>query len=182
MDNNSQLKSKLFSTPMLKVFDFLLQHPDVELNDTEIDERIADVKKSAVNLALRSLSDLGIVERTNRGRMVFNKLIESPLTSHFRVASNLMQIKPLVDELIPLSIKIVLFGSMAAGANTSKSDYDLLIVTTQPDDVRKVARKYELSERLQLIVKSPEQMLTLEQDEPVFFRQVKEGIELWQRQ
>ena len=181
MDNNC-LKSRLFSTPLLKVFDFLLQHSDDELNDTEIAGRIVDAKKSAVNLALRSLSDLGIVARTSRGRMVFNKLIESPLTSHFRVVSNLMQIKPLVDEIIPLSIKVILFGSMAAGSNTSESDYDILIITTQPENIRKVARRSSLSERLQLIIKSPEQMLTLDQDEPVFFKQVKEGIVLWQRQ
>lgn len=182
MDNDNSLKSKLFSTPILKVLDFLLQHPDDELNDTEIAELIVDVKKSAVNIALRSLSDLGLVRRTSRGRMVFNKLIESPLTSHFRVVSNLMQVKPLVDELVQLSIKIILFGSRAAGSNTSESDYDILIITTQPENIRKIARTSNLSEKLQLIIKSPEQMLTLDQDEPVFFKQVKEGIVLWQRQ
>jgi predicted nucleotidyltransferase len=182
MDIDNTLKLQFFSTPLLKVWDYLLQHPEEELSDTEISARVSGVKKSAVNLALRRLAHFGLVRRTDRGRTIFNKLMESALTTRFRTVSNLLDIQPLLDELIPLSIKIVFFGSRADGSNNSKSDYDLLVVTSKRDDVHKIIRRSELSETLQVVIKTPEQMLTFDQDEPVFSKQVKEGIAVWEKE
>lgn len=181
MEKQNRLKKNLFSTPMLKVLDFLLQHPEVELNDTEIAGKLDTARKSAVNLALRKLASLGMINRVPRGRMVFNTLIESPIVTQLKVASNLMSISHIVEKIVPFSSRIVLFGSRADGTNDSESDFDLLVVTINEEETRRIIGKSPLAENIQLITKSPEQMLKFEEDEPVFSSQVKKGIVLWQR-
>jgi hypothetical protein len=181
MDNNP-LKFTLWSTPLLRVFDFMLDHSEEELIDAEIASRIESVKKSAVNIALRKLADLSIVERKRRGRMVFNKLIESPLVLRFKALSNMMSVQPLVDVLKPLCSRVIFFGSRSDGTNSLESDFDLYVVTSNEEKVWKEVRQSKLSERIQLIVKSPDQSLDLDRTEPVLYEQLKSGIVLWQQE
>lgn len=180
MDLN-KLTDTLFSTPILRVLEFLLRNPESELNDTEIAERVEGTRKSAVNLALRKLSELGIVTRSKRGRMIFNRLVDSALVQQLKRTSNLMAIQPLVDSLMPLCAKIVLFGSRSEGAHTSESDFDVLVVTTDESKVGRIVRRNALAEKLQIVIKSPENMLTFDADEKVLSKEVKKGIVLWQR-
>ena len=181
MDNKSTAEMVLFSTPVLRVLAFLLEHIDEELIDTEIANRIEGVQKSAVNVALRRLAKIGVVERTPRGRMVFNRPVVSPMVVHLAVARNLAAIDAIVREIAPLCLRIVLFGSRAEGPGTSESDYDLFVVTAEEGKVRRFVRRNRLAESIQLVVKSPEDMLTFEKDEPVFAEEIKKGIILWQR-
>ena len=181
MEIVNSLKYALLSTPLLKVLDFLLQHPDLELNDTEISGHFNAVGKSAVNLALRRLAGLGLVVRTPRGRMMFNRLVDSPLALELKVASNLMAIQPLTESLKGLCMKIVLFGSRSQGAHTSESDYDLFIVTSNVKAALKVISKDPLAELIQPVIKTPEEALTFEVDEPALAGEVREGSILWQR-
>lgn len=178
---DKDLKNVLFSTPILMVLDFLLQHPETELNDTEIAARVEGARKSAVNLALRKLAMLGIVSRLYRGRMVFNKLVDSALTQQLKQTSNLMALQPLVDVLAPLCTKIVLFGSRSDGTHTSESDYDLLVVAGDATKVEKITRRSALADKVQLLIKSPEQMLTFHEDERVLFKEVGKGVVLWEK-
>lgn len=174
------LASALFSTPLLKVLGYIMGHPGEESTDTEIASRAEGVKKSAVNIALRKLGDLGIVSRARRGRMVFNRLISSPLIKHLTIAHNLAQVDPLVLAIGPFCSRVVLFGSRAEGTSTSESDYDLFVITTEEGKVQRLVRRSGIAEKVQLIVKSPEDMLTFEKDKPVFAEQVRKGIALWQ--
>lgn len=182
MEIADNLKKTLFSTPLLKVLDFLLQHPDLELNDTEISGHFNAVGKSAVNLALRKLAGLGLVVRTPRGRMMFNRLVDSPLTQELKVASNLMAVQPLIENLKALCIKIVLFGSRSQGTHTSDSDYDLFIVASNLKAVLKTISKDSLTEIIQPVIKTPEQALTFKSDEPVLSGEIKEGKVIWERE
>lgn len=180
MDKPLPARAALFSTPMLKVLDFLLQHPDLKLIDTEIAGRLMDVRKSAVNLALRKLASMGLVERTPRGNMVFNKLVENPITDEFKILSNLLAIDPLVEQLKQYSVRIVLFGSRADGSHHSESDFDLFIVTAQDKKVLSAIGKDVLAERIQAVIKNPEQMLTFADDDPALYKEMKKGRVLWE--
>jgi predicted nucleotidyltransferase len=182
MDKKNLCRDALFSTPLMRVLDFFLQHPDLELSGTEIAAQTKGIRKSAVGLALQRMEKLGLTRRVARGRMVFNSIRDSALIDAMKVASNLAALAPLVERLSPISHRIVLFGSRAAGTHTSESDFDLLIVTSEEDEVYRTIKKDLLAERIQAIVKSPEQTLTLDRDEPALAGQVKEGITLWERE
>lgn len=182
MEHGSKTKQVLFSNPVLKVLDFLLSNSEQELIDAEIAARIKSVKKSAINVALRRLSESGITSRTRRGRMVFNRLKETPLVLHLKIVSNLVLLQPLVDTMAPKSSKIILFGSRGDGTNNSKSDFDLFVISKEDSTLKKSVRLSPLAEIVQLIIKTPEQMLTFEQEEPVLYEQIKKGIPLWQKE
>jgi predicted nucleotidyltransferase len=180
MEKALTVKGVLFSTTILKVFDFLLQHPELELIDTEIAGRLMDVRKSAVNVALRKLAAIGFVQRTPRGNMTFNKLFDNPIIDEFKILSNLMAIDPLVEKIKRYCMKIVLFGSRANGTHTSDSDYDLLIVTSDDKKIFAAIKKDPLAELLQPVIKSPQEMLTFSDDEPALYREIKKGRVLWE--
>ncbi|MFH0799020.1 MAG: nucleotidyltransferase domain-containing protein [Pseudomonadota bacterium] len=181
MVNKPHTWKRLFSTPKLRVLDFLLQHPDLELNDTEITARIKGVERSAVNMSLRELARMGLVERAARGNMAMNRLIESPFVHALKIASNLMLVQDLVERLKPQSSRIILFGSRAMGDNTSESDSDLFVVSDEAAAVMKIARKFEHEEKLQIVVKSNAEWLSLPQDDGVLYETIRRGILIWER-
>ena len=181
MERRLTAKKALCSTPLHKVLDFMLQHPELELCDTEIAGQFNDVGKSAVNIALRKLAAAGLVGRTARGSMVLNRLIDSPLTAELRIASNLIALHPLIDRLSSLCIRIVLFGSRADGSHTSESDYDLYIVSSEEKSILGIIGKDVLAERIQPVIKTPEQALSFDADEPALSVEVKRGKVLWER-
>lgn len=181
MDKRSNARKALCSTPLHKVLDFMLQHPELVLSDTEIAGEFTDVGKSAVNVAIRKLEAIGFVERTSRGTMMLNRLIDSPITAELRIASNLLALQPLIGKLSGLCLKIILFGSRADGAHTSESDYDLFIVSPEMDAVLKAIGKDALAERIQPVIKTPEQALSFDADEPALSAEVKKGKVLWEK-
>lgn len=175
------LHEALFNTPLWKVLHHLLQNPELELRDTEISLIVRSARKSAINVALRRLADQGFITRRLLGRQAFNKLNESPLITHLKIISNIVAIQDLTDKLKPLCSKIVLFGSRAEGAHTSESDFDIFVVTQEGDKVNKLIRKSVLEEKIQLISKTPEEMLTFDKDEPALRDEIKKGIVLWEK-
>jgi len=181
MEKDIDIRSTVFSTTLQKVLDFMLQHPDLELNDTEISGRISGARKSAVNMALRRLAELGLIERTPRGRMNFSRLIENTLTTELKVLSNMLAISEFTEDIKPFSSKVVLFGSRADGTHTSESDFDMLIVTSVEDRVLKAIKKCPIGEMIQPLIKRPEQMLTFDKDEPALSKEIKKGKVLWER-
>jgi len=181
MEMKKDLHSALFSTTLLKVLDFLLQHPDAELNDTEISAEVRTAKKSAVNVALRRLAELGLVTRTPRGKMNFNRLTDNAVTEELRITSNLIALSALVERLKPVSDRIVLFGSRADGTHTSESDFDLLIVASDEKAVLKAIKKDVRAEAIQPLIKAPDEMLSFDADEPALSLEVKKGKVLWER-
>lgn len=168
----------LFSNPIWTVLDYLLQNPEIESTDIEISRNIKQAKKSAVNIALRKLAAADLTKRKHRGRMVFNKLCDSPLITQLKIASNIIHIQPYVKKIARNCIKIILFGSRAYGIHTSESDFDLFIVTT---DLNRIFTNTNMIDKVQLIQKTSDQMLTLNKDEPVLYNEIKKGIVLWEK-
>jgi predicted nucleotidyltransferase len=175
------LKNQLFSTPLLRVFEFLLERPDLELCDAEIIAQVGGAKRAAVHLALTRLGRMGIVKRTQRERRCYNTLeLRNAWIPFFKIASDILSIAPLVEHLKQHVSRIVLFGSRAEGTSRHDSDYDLAIVSQEPDAVRRVADDFELAERLQLIVKTPQEMLELDAREPALATRIRKGVVLWE--
>lgn len=181
MDSKLKLDDILFSTPFWRVLNFLLQHPDQELMDSEISPQIEKVKKSAVNVALRRLKEIGFIDRHMRGRQAFNRLVNSLLVTHLKIVSNIVEIKPLTDRMISYCFKIVLFGSRADGTNMTDSDFDIFVVTDNKDEINKLVRKNYPKGQIQLIAKSNEEMLTFQEESPVLRHQIEKGIVLWEK-
>ena len=180
MDNKS-LKDTIFYTPFMTVLYVFLQNPEKELTDSDVTELVSTIKKSAVNNALRELAELKFIDRSFKGKMAFNKLVETSTITHLKIVGNLIRIQPLIDELVPDCSKIVLFGSRADGAHTSESDFDLFVISVKLDSINKTVRKSPLSEIIQMVIRKPEQMLTFKKDEPALSKEISKGTVLWEK-
>lgn len=177
MDNNLLTKT-LISNPVWMVLNFLLQNPDLELNDAEISKRIKGVQKSAVNLSLNRLSKCDLVTRRSLGRMKLNKLSDSKIVESLKILSNHIYIQPIVDKIKPACFKIILFGSRANGTHTADSDFDLFVVTNNPDGIVTSLKSHK---KIQIVFKTPLQMLSIEKDDPALYREVRKGVILWEK-
>lgn len=82
---------------------------------------------------------------------------------------------PIIENLKKHSQKIILFGSTSQGINTPKSDIDLFVQSNNPKEIRKIINDSNLRNKIQLIVKTPEEMLRINKEKPLFFEEIKKG-------
>ena len=88
-----------------------------------------------------------------------------------------------LDSLLPrlkkLSQKIILFGSASKGEQTFSSDIDLFILSRDKDKLRESLKKISAGSRLRAIIKTPVEWSEMEITEPEFYREIKNGIILY---
>jgi len=178
MKNLSQI---INTTNTQKVLDFLAWNPDKEFVEKEI-QRATGASKPGVNLVLKKLVKFKLVEQIKKGRLSFYHVdFNSPMVKQWKVLSNIAKISPLIKSLKEKSNKIILFGSWSRGENTSDSDLDLFILTNFPKrDIEKYLKRFS-SLNIQLIVHTPISFSRLEQEEPVFFKEINRGIILFEK-
>ena len=175
------LNEILYSTSGQKVLYFLLAHPDIKYYDREI-SRLAKVGRAATNYSLRALIETGLVKREKKGRMCFYYVSpEDPVIRQLKIAQNIIDIMPLVDKLKDVSMKIVLYGSSASGLNHAGSDIDLFVFTRDTKRVKDLIYKSPLKEKLQYIISTPQDLVKLKKENPVFYKEVSEGIILHEK-
>ena len=170
------LNEILYSTSVQKVLSFLLARPEERFYDREV-SRLTKVGRAATNYSLRTLIASGLVEREKRGRMYFYYVtLVDPIIRQLKITQNLIYIRPLVEKLKDISLKIILYGSFATGTNHAGSDIDLFVLSREPKKVKGLIYKSPFKERLQYVVNSPQDFIRLKRDNPVFRKEVSSGI------
>jgi predicted nucleotidyltransferase len=174
------LASIIYFTSHQKILQFLLSHPDEKFYDRQI-SHLASVSRAGSNFALRDLAEAGLILREQQGRMNYYHIsLEQPLVREMKVVMNLIALSELVEKLKRFSRKIILFGSAARGQNTSKSDYDILIIAHDKPQVNAVIMTSPLREKLQPVIASQNDYAKIKANEPVFYREVQNGRVLWE--
>jgi len=169
------LKEIFYTTCQQRVLYFLLAHPDQKYYDREI-SRLVKAGRASTNYALHSLMDAGLVKREKKGRMYFYYVsLEDSIIRQLKVTQNLIDIRPLVEKLQGISLKIVLYGSSAAGVNHAESDVDLFILTRDAKRVKDVIYKSPFKERLQQIIVTPQDFVKLKKENPTFHKEISSG-------
>lgn len=149
-------------------------------------QKIVGLSKAAVHFALDKLFKLKIIERDQKGKTYLYRINSSypviPIIRQFKILNNLIACLSLIKKLIPLSQKIILFGSACRGENLPESDIDLLVVTHNIEEVKKIANERFLGKKIQIIAKTPIAFTELEKKDPIFYREIGLGIVLWERE
>lgn len=172
----AMLKEVFYTTCQQRVFYFLLAHPGQKYYDREI-SRLIKAGRASTNYALHNLIDVGLVKREKKGRMYFYYVSpEDPIIKQLKVTQNLIDIRPLVEKLKAVSLKIVLYGSSATGANHVGSDIDLFILTRDIKKASDIVYKSHLKEKLQHVITTPQDFIKLKKGNPVFYKEVSSGI------
>lgn len=169
-----------FTTAQQKILAFLGENAREEFQEKEISKETG-VKKSAVNLALRPLVKLSLINRRKIGRSsLYSADANNNLIREIKIILSILALEPIVKKLKPESLRVVLFGSLATGTNTQNSDIDLFVLTNNPKNVRRIINDSAFAERIQLITKTPTEMLKINKNKPLLFREIEKGRVLWE--
>lgn len=175
------LNKIFFFTSTQRILVFLATHLDEEFTEKTI-SRQTGVKKSATNLALRNLTGADLIIRRRIGRSsLFKADSRENMIREIKILNNMENLAPLLKKMKKISDKIVLFGSAADGTNTKDSDVDLFVLSAKPDSIRKIINDSSLSEKIQLIVKSPKEMIAVKKKNILLFSEIGKGRTLWEK-
>ena len=172
-----------FITPtVLRVLDHFFAHSTAEFHEREV-MRATGISKGSANQDLRTLADRAILERKEKGRMVFYRLCASdPFVRQMKAAENIWRLRPFIRQLKDSARKIMLFGSCAEGTDVAESDIDILILTDDKSAAKATVSMFDRkSERriAPIIVDTPEFAEMRNEDKPLFER-IDRGIVLWE--
>ena len=166
----------------LRVMEAFFSDPVEKAYEMEVVKR-SGVSKGSANKILRNLTELGLLKREEKGRMVFYELdLRSPLVRQFKVLYNIWQLNDFLENAKQNAVKIMLFGSCSDGTDAKESDIDILIITKDKaaarENVSSFNRKSE--KRISPIIVDNGEFATMrKQDEPLYER-IERGIVLWE--
>lgn len=141
-ERNPKRKTSLdglnFLTPtVMNVLEFFLVNPMERYYGREV-SRKTGVSLGSANKILRLLTELEFLTQETKGKIVIYRLnLKEPIVKQFKILINVFSLKDLVGKLKLDCRRVVLFGSCAQGTDTKDSDIDLLIITTQKEQIKK---------------------------------------------
>ncbi|MCD6568272.1 MAG: nucleotidyltransferase domain-containing protein [Dehalococcoidia bacterium] len=180
------LNSHIITTVNQKVLSFLAKFSDKEFYERQIARKIGIAYGSA-NRALNELHSTGAIKRRREGKMYFYSVdISNATIIEFKKLVNTTLIEPLIERLKDISSRIVLYGSCAQGADTSRSDLDLFIVSDDRERIMEAISNFSFLRgyeniHVQPVIKSPAELLEAGESEQAFLEEVERGIVLWER-
>ena len=161
---------------------FLCRHPQESFYSGEI-AKATSLSKGGTNQSLHELAKQGVLKTEEKGRMIFYCVdIKSPLIRQYKVLQNIASLEDVVKKLKSLAERVILFGSCAKGEDRQESDVDLLVVGQEKERIRALVPQTKEKRKIQLLVKTPQEYIILEDKEPVFYQQIQQGIVLWQKE
>ena len=127
------LLDALFGTQRQRVLGRLLLHPDEALHVREL-ARLTGTHAGSLHRELARLAEAGLLTRSQRGNQVLYQAnlacpVFAELAGLFRKTGGLADV--LREALLPLAARIELalvFGSVARGEESARSDVDVLVV------------------------------------------------------
>ena len=183
MEKN-KIKKILYSTPCWQVLGYLMQHPDIIVRGANLVKvkELCHISKSAIYEAIHLLEKIDVlIKEKDTGGYRVNLGLNNAWLRYIMIADALVQLQPLANRLSESALRVILFGSKAKGEHASDSDYDVFVVSGQDAQVRRIVNKNPLSERIQLLIKTPEEWIDLHRTDPVLYQTLQEGIILWER-
>lgn len=176
------LDAYFFSTPDQKLLKFLLSEPTTSFTPRVLSSKLKSVRglggAEGIQRILETLSELGMVQFIDNNRAVIaqNDHIFVQKLKIFSAICDLEGLKELVE---PLSTKAVLFGSRATGKYGTGSNYNLFVVSSNPEEVKKIVGRHPLGKRIEVMVMTPSENLQVESKDPQLFDHIQQGIVLW---
>jgi hypothetical protein len=176
------LDSILFATPEQRVLRLLLSEPTTSFSIRVISSKLKGIRglggAEGIMEVLERLQELGFVDFLDNRRAV--KLQDENTTvGILKTVGAICDIEGLKRLLEPLSSKGILFGSRSNGRARSDSNYDLFVVTDQPDECLQIGRGYPLGKAIEITAWTPEQYVQIGSRDSALQHKLNNGIMLW---
>lgn len=176
------LDSIFFVTPEQKLLRFLMTEPTTAFTPRVLSSKLKGVRGlggvDGITKILKSLQELGLVIFLNNNREVClqNDHPAIQLMKTFCAISDLEGLKQMIE---PMSSKGILFGSRANGRSRSDSNYNLLVVSETPEEIKKITSRHPLGKKLEPMVLTPDEHADVEGKNKDLSRHLDLGITLW---
>lgn len=171
----------LYNKNPLLVLSYLSKNIYDENTATNISKELG-LALSSVHTILKSFEQAGLVSSRTLGKNVIYELDKNnPILKPFRAFDNINSILPLIEEIKPLSRKIILFGSCARGEDTINSDIDLFILSDEKKErINELINKFNIKRPINPVIVDTVEFMELESNDKVFFDEIMKGIILWE--
>lgn len=174
------MKRILVATSAQKILDLLIQDPGTQYLSGEI-RKATKTSKAGTNLALRQLVNTRLLKREKRGKVyLYSVEFSHPVVRQLKVLRTVVSLFQLTLRLSGVATRIVLYGSSGRGEDTRNSDIDLFVVANSREAVSKFAKKYPITKKIQLTIKTPLEHEEMQRTDPTFYGEVERGIVLWE--
>ncbi|MEM2948706.1 MAG: nucleotidyltransferase domain-containing protein [Candidatus Anstonellales archaeon] len=138
--------------------------------------RILGLSVGNVSIVLREMEKEGLIKKEKKGNMVFSKAnMESVILREFKFLFTLIEIKELLELVIPLAHKVYIFGSCVSGEDKEDSDVDICIVTEKKDSVFDVITRFRAERKLSPLVLSTDEFIGLKKKDKALYNQITSG-------
>jgi len=176
----------LIKTPEQRIFSLFAMNPDGSFYLRQISKRL-NISLGATHGALSALEKAQILSCRNVGKTKLFELEEQNFPAAlktFRILKTILILEPLIECLKGLSRRVILYGSYAQGTFTVESDLDLLIVSDEREAVLSQLNDFlgNLEIDVRPVIKGQVEWMNLEKIDPEFFREVMDGLSLWEKQ
>ena len=172
-----------FITPtFLNVLYLFHEDPMQELHEREVVRRTG-VSKGSANKILRKLSEVKILERNKKGRMVFYKLnFKSAVAKQLKVLFNIYSLNELVESIKLGCKRVLLFGSCSEGTDVKESDIDIFILTDEKDKIKLKVSAYQkkIERRIAPVIVNSSEFAKLRNEDKPLYERILKGITLWE--
>lgn len=140
-----QLNDILGSSTGYRMLKFFAKNPNEEFYRSQLKEKLG-MAKATVGKWLKALENERIITSKEKSNAKFYKLNkESSIVKQTKILISLEEIIPLFNDF---SKEAYIYGSVARGEDTRKSDIDLLVITNEEEkkvieEVNEVSKKIE---------------------------------------
>ena len=171
----------LFSGASLKTLYTLALDPMRSFYQREVAKE-ALVSVGSANRVLPIFVKQGLVTRETKGKVfLYRYNLGDPVARQLKTLFNVLEMKELVDDLRPIAMRVILFGSSSRGRDVKESDVDLFILTNQKDEALKKVRQHEAKRRLAPIIVDVDEYTNLRNKDRPLYDEINRGISLWER-
>jgi predicted nucleotidyltransferase len=116
------------SEKCMQLLKFIVYLPEGEFYQSEI-SRISGLSINTSKKWLGLLVEYGILNKTKKaGHIVYNLDLEHPFVKQLKILMNIARAYEAIRNLSSENFEVYLFGSVARGEDTEKSDLDILII------------------------------------------------------
>jgi predicted nucleotidyltransferase len=160
---------------------FMCQHPEREWHVRALAKEMG-ISLGSSSQELKKLQALGLVYSRQVGNLrLYNLATDKPIIRSFKVFLNLLALEPIVKELKDHSERIILFGSTAEGTDTEKSDFDVLIVTLEKEQIRQRLTRYRtvIGRQMSPVIVTPLELVKLSKTDKALYDQATKGTVIW---
>ncbi len=166
------------STSTQKLLSFLSEEPGAYYTPVEVLSQTKMSRRSFFT-SIKELLDAGYVLSESRGRFVqYAADYKNPFIKQLKILKNIGILAKLLDELGPISKKIILYGSAGRGEDTAESDLDLFVITQDPEKAGAIIKKSKGNRNIHAVIKTPSETPDFAEKENVFYAEVLKGLVL----